>query len=84
MKAKPETAAIPTAGRITILTKGKANPRLKNTRAHRIFELYRTAPTVESFLSKGGGRGDLRWDVRRAHISITPAEPANGKRGGKR
>ena len=77
-KAKPKTESVKIPeGKIKVLV--EKNPRVPGTRAHRIFNLYKTGMSVEAFLSAGGGRGDLRWDLKRQHISVSAAEPTAKK-----
>jgi hypothetical protein len=69
-KEKKASVLIP-PGKIKILV--EKNPRLKGTRAWKMFSLYRNGMTPEQFLAAGGGRGDLRWDLCRGHIEIKAA-----------
>jgi len=58
----PETATIE-----LLIT---ANPKRKNTRAHKIFSLYENGSTVKEFLDAGGQRRDLNWDSEKKFIRV--------------
>jgi hypothetical protein len=48
----------------------KENPRRADTRAHRIYSLYKDNMTVAAFIEAGGGMGDIRWDLERKNIEL--------------
>ena len=54
---------------ITLLV--ASNPKRIGTASYERFELYRNEMTVQEFLTTGGRRADLEWDVARKFIRIS-------------
>ena len=52
---------------ITVLV---ANPKRPSTASWDRFSLYKDGLTVGEFLSKGGRRADIAWDVKHEYISV--------------
>lgn len=48
-----------------------ANPKRKNTLAHKRFELYKTGMTIKDYVAAGGRTGDIKYDVIAGFICIS-------------
>ena len=49
----------------------KANPKKPGSAAHQRYNLYKTGMTVEAALKAGLRSEDLRWDLRKGHITLS-------------
>ncbi len=47
------------------------NPKRVGTKSHERFKLYTNGMTVYSFISAGGTRADVNWDVAHEYISLS-------------
>lgn len=54
-----------------VITALVANPKRHNSASYDRFQLYFIYKTVGEFLTAGGRRADLSWDVEHAFISVT-------------
>jgi hypothetical protein len=61
-------AAFKDDAKVKVLAKG--NPKTKGSASYKRFAKYKSGMTVAAALKAGITRGDLRWDVERAFISI--------------
>lgn len=67
---KKEAAnAGPDNRKITLVT--KENPKREGSASHARFELYRKAKTVQAFIDAGGTSGDIRYDEKAGHITVS-------------
>jgi len=46
------------------------NPKQPGSKAHKRFELYKFAKTVNEFYSIGGERCDIEWDENHKYIKL--------------
>lgn len=57
---------------ITVLA--KENPKRAGSKAHDMFELYKTCKTVGAYLDKGGNSGYLNYDVGAGFVKVAAAK----------
>jgi hypothetical protein len=55
---------------VAITTAESANPKRVGSKAHEMFELYRTNTTVGAFLAAGGTYADIAYNVGRNFIKV--------------
>lgn len=60
----------PDDAKVEITTPEGANPKRPGSKAHEVFELYRTNKTVGEFLAAGGNYNDIAYNVGRNFIKV--------------
>lgn len=62
----------PDTATIELLIRG--NPKRRNSKAHKTFELYKDGMTIGELLAAGGTRRGLNWDMERNFIRVELAK----------